>query len=141
MKQDDQNQNTIISLDPVEQILSSESDISEKKDKVQEDLDEQIKDEPAEDDGFFDDLPEVFPPFLPRKTIMESPYTLVLDLDETLIHFVSNQGNDDEDEHTDSNKEEEDEDGDFFYMVRPFCNKFLTELSKYFELVIFTAAM
>ena len=71
---------------------------------------------------------------------MESPYTLVLDLDETLIHFVSNQANDDD--NTDSNKDEEDEgDNDFFYMVRPFCNKFLTELSKYFELVIFTAAM
>ena len=71
---------------------------------------------------------------------MESPYTLVLDLDETLIHFVSNQANDED--NTDSNKDEEDEgDNDFFYMVRPFCNKFLTELSKYFELVIFTAAM
>jgi len=70
---------------------------------------------------------------------MESPYTLVLDLDETLIHFVSNQANDDD---NDSNKDEEDEgDNDFFYMVRPFCNKFLTELCKYFELVIFTAAM
>ena len=34
-------------------------------------------------------LPEVFPPYLPRKDIMESAYTLVLDLDETLIHFVS----------------------------------------------------
>ena len=86
-----------------------------------------------------DELPEVFPPYLPPKDPDEHEYTLVLDLDETLIHFVSND-NDNEDE---DNQLEELEDGenDFFYMVRPFCNKFLTELSQHFELVIFTAAM
>lgn len=26
-------------------------------------------------------------------------------------------------------------------MVRPYCNKFLQELSQYYEIVIFTAAM
>ena len=116
-------------MDPVEQILTSESE----QDKKEQELDEH-----KDDDGFFDDLPEVFPPFLPRKTIMESPYTLVLDLDETLIHFVSSPANDNDEDASNSNQEDE---NDFFYMVRPFCNKFLTELSKYFELVIFTAAM
>ena len=53
-------------------------------------------------------------------------YTLVLDLDETLIHFEFNE-NDEEDEE--------------YYLIRPGCIKFLFELSKYFELVIFTAAV
>ena len=65
---------------------------------------------------------------------MDSPYTLVLDLDETLIHFVNTQ------EESDC-QDSQDEEGDFFYMVRPFCNKFLSELANYFEIVIFTAAM
>jgi TFIIF-interacting CTD phosphatase-like protein len=71
---------------------------------------------------------------------MESPYTLVLDLDETLIHFVSGVAQDDEENGLNEHMDTEGE-NDFFYMVRPFCNKFLTELSKHFELVIFTAAM
>jgi CTD small phosphatase-like protein 2 len=65
---------------------------------------------------------------------MDSPYTLVLDLDETLIHFVNTSEEND-------NESQEGAENDFFYMVRPYCNKFLSELSKYFEIVIFTAAM
>jgi len=55
-------------------------------------------------------------------------YTLVLDLDETLIHYEieGEEGGDEE---------------DGFYLVRPGAIKFLTELSKYYELVIFTAAI
>lgn len=34
---------------------------------------------------------------------------------------------------------EEDEEG--YYLIRPGAIKFLTELSKYYEIVIFTAAM
>lgn len=86
-----------------------------------------------------DELPEVFPPFLPAKNILEQPYTLVLDLDETLIHFVSSQDNMQDDQT--GLEELEDGENDFFYMVRPYCNKFLTELSKFYEIVIFTAAM
>jgi hypothetical protein len=40
-------------------------------------------------DHLLAELPEVHPPFLPAKDILDQPYTLVLDLDETLIHFVS----------------------------------------------------
>lgn len=40
-------------------------------------------------DHLLEELPEVHPPFLPTKDILDQPYTLVLDLDETLIHFVS----------------------------------------------------
>ena len=52
-------------------------------------------------------------------------YTLVLDLDETLIHFQQAQ----------------DENDEGFYMIRPGCNKFLNELSQKYEIVVFTAAM
>ena len=56
------------------------------------------------------------PPLKSRK------YTLVLDLDETLIHF-----------------EEDTEGGQF--LLRPFSNFFLQKLSKCYEIVIFTAAV
>lgn len=51
----------------------------------------------------------------------EHMYTLVLDLDETLVHYVEvgNQGE---------------------CLIRPGAIKFLEEMGKYFEVVIFTAA-
>lgn len=51
-------------------------------------------------------------------------YTLVLDLDETLIHYVDKGG-----------REES------FFLIRPFCGQFLREMSQYYEIVIFTAGM
>lgn len=74
---------------------------------------------------------------------MDQPYTLVLDLDETLIHFVSSDDAEDEelDKQLGNDEGEDEEENDFFYMVRPYCNKFLSELSQHFEIVIFTAAM
>lgn len=56
-------------------------------------------------------------------------YTLVLDLDETLIHFEI-------DEDVDPNEEEPG-----YYLIRPGALKFLSDLSEYFEIVVFTAAM
>lgn len=50
-------------------------------------------------------------------------YTLVLDLDETLIHF------------------EENSDGTSQFLLRPYAQNFIKEVSKYFEVVIFTAAL
>lgn len=50
---------------------------------------------------------------------------MVLDLDETLIHYDC----------------EDDDDEEGYYLIRPGAIKFLNELSKYYELVIFTAAM
>ena len=49
-------------------------------------------------------------------------YTLVLDLDETLVHFF----------YTPSGG---------MFLIRPFCIKFLEEMSEKFEIVIFTAAL
>ena len=59
-------------------------------------------------------------PYLPPLT--EEKYTLVLDLDETLIHYmeIGNEGR---------------------LFVRPNCQNFLQEMSRYYEVVIFTAAL
>ena len=75
------------------------------------------------------------------KQLTDSPYTLVLDLDETLIHFVNpmsqlKTSNTLASDLAFSGESKE----EFFYMVRPFCNKFLTALSKYYEIVLWTAA-
>ena len=50
-------------------------------------------------------------------------YTLVLDLDETLVHYFMVKPT------------------EGTYAVRPGCEKFLTEMGKMYEIVIFTAAM
>jgi len=63
-------------------------------------------------------------PFLPPLTEeeKETTYTLVLDLDETLVHYF-------------------DLGPESHFLIRPGCFEFLDEMAKYFELVIFTAAM
>jgi hypothetical protein len=63
---------------------------------------------------------------LPKKSPDAPKYTLVLDLDETLIHYV-------EDKTAKARK------GSDYYLVRPHAIKFLKDLSAYYELVIFTA--
>ena len=61
-------------------------------------------------------------PFLPHKDKYSRPkYTLVLDMDETLVHYV-----------------EDDESA--YILIRPGAENFLEELYKLFEIVIFTAA-
>jgi Dullard-like phosphatase family protein len=66
---------------------------------------------------------EVPAPYLPKlpENIEKSTYTLVLDLDETLVHFFFTPSG-----------------GTF--LIRPFCFKFLEDMSKIFEIAIFTAA-
>ena len=64
---------------------------------------------------------KVKPPFLPPLDTTKYTFTLVLDLDETLVHYIE-------------------EENRAYVQVRPFADYFLTELSKIFELVIFTAA-
>ena len=59
------------------------------------------------------------PPFLPALP-PGIEYTLVLDLDETLIHY----------------KDDED-----YYLVRPGVTKFLQELSPLYDIVLFTASV
>ena len=69
----------------------------------------------------FINVPAPFLKKLPPE-IETSTYTLVLDLDETLVHFF----------YTPSG-------GTF--LIRPFCLQFLEEMAKVFEIVIFTAAL
>lgn len=63
----------------------------------------------------------IMTPYLPPIDDSKYKYTLVVDLDETLVHFV----------------EEEDK---AYVQVRPYADYFLNEMKKYFEIVIFTAA-
>lgn len=56
---------------------------------------------------------------LPELDSNKYQYTLVLDLDETLIHFEASEKK---------------------FKIRPNCITFLKTLSQYFEVVIFTAA-
>jgi len=65
---------------------------------------------------------QIDPPYLPEKSVDASEYTLVLDLDETLVHYYEN----------------DDEGGNF--RIRPFALQFLKEMSDLYEVVIFTAA-
>ena len=67
------------------------------------------------------ELPRVDPPYLPPLED-ENTYTLVLDLDETLVHYYEsgNEGH---------------------YLIRPGCDEFLKEMSECYEVVIFTAAL
>ena len=71
----------------------------------------------------FTNLPKVSPPFLDPLEPSEDPiYTLVVDLDETLIHNVEYQN-------------------DSFFLVRPGCVQFIETMAQYYEIVIFTAAL
>lgn len=58
-------------------------------------------------------------PFLPSH---DMKYTLVMDLDETLVHYEDNGVT-----------------GQFY--LRPYAQEFINEMSKYYEIVIFTAAL
>mmetsp|Transcript_28821 Transcript_28821/g.28531 ORF Transcript_28821/g.28531 Transcript_28821/m.28531 type:complete len:358 (-) Transcript_28821:7-1080(-) len=66
-------------------------------------------------------LPKVKAPYLPENSTGHG-YTLVLDLDETLVHYFETNG---------KGK----------YNVRPSCQKFLKEMAEIYEVVVFTAAM
>jgi hypothetical protein len=72
--------------------------------------------------GGLEPLPLVEAPYLKTLPENEKKHTLVLDLDETLVHYfeIGNEGH---------------------FLVRPGVEIFLKEMSELYEVVIFTAAM
>lgn len=78
----------------------------------------------AFEDDSQDPLEVIESPYLPpiKHSKGMNGYTLVLDLDETLVHYfeIGDQGK---------------------FLVRPGVTSFLKEMSKFFEIVIFTAAV
>lgn len=105
------------------------------------------------------ELPEVQEPFLPPLEDRDQVFTLVLDLDETLIHFIEqdpstiqknieNSGNiTSRTNKTNKSKvstqsvEMEDEELGGHFLIRPGAREFLEKMSQHYEVVIFTAAM
>ena len=64
-------------------------------------------------------------PYLPLKSEDDKrEYTLVIDLDETLVHYFEEEGGE-----------------NAYVKVRVGCESFIRELSKYCEIVIFTAGV
>ena len=61
------------------------------------------------------------PPFL-KPISPKYKYTLVLDLDETLVHYISDNES-------------------AYIQIRPGAEEFIKELSEYYEIIIFTAAL
>lgn len=88
--------------------------------------------------------------FLPVKSLETPIYTLVLDLDETLIHFADDVERNEllDQKHMLQYKiarkqiyRVADDGIDQYFHIRPYATKLLSELSKYFEIVIFTAGI
>lgn len=65
---------------------------------------------------------------LPSRASFAPRYTLVLDLDETLIHYIS------------KDSEKHDKGHEDYYLMRPYAMKFIKQVSEFYEIVIFTAA-
>ena len=68
-----------------------------------------------------EELEKPIPPFL-KPINPKYEYSLVLDLDETLVHYLEDEEN-------------------AYIQIRPGAEDFIVDLSNYFELIIFTAAL
>lgn len=88
-------------------------------------------------------------PYLPPLTAEEQKdiYTLVLDLDETLIHFVEADPNNftrpsaNIQRQTNIQQMEVNHEYGGHFLIRPGAREFLEKMSSLFEIVIFTAAV
>ena len=87
--------------------------------------------------GGYEPLPLIDAPYLKSEVANNRVYTLVLDLDETLVHYfeVSLWS------YCLVNKTFLQIGNDGKFLVRPGVDTFLKEMSEIYELVIFTAAM
>ncbi len=73
--------------------------------------------------GGLEALPQAPAPYLSQEMPEGKSLTLVLDLDETLVHYIEIPGTDGK------------------YLTRPGTHEFLKRMAQCYELVIFTAAM
>ncbi|TNV87572.1 hypothetical protein FGO68_gene2693 [Halteria grandinella] len=83
-------------------------------------------------------------PYLPPLNTSFRKFTLVLDLDETLIHYVETSFDEESNlssQYCATNQQNANGNGVGQFLIRPGAHKFLREMSKYYEIVIFTAAM
>ena len=122
------------SADSLDKTMSKSGvyEISASKKDFMELLRKLEKAEDAEDRNLFffqpvlngndEEMPKPYLP--PMEKDLKMKYTLVLDLDETLVHFEEN----------------EDRTGGQFH-IRPYAMEFLTIMAQHYEIVIFTAAM
>lgn len=65
--------------------------------------------------------PSIDVPFIKKSIHGSQEYTLVLDLDETLVHFIQNKNGGQ-------------------VLLRPHVHRFLAEMARYYEIIVFTAA-
>ena len=113
----------LIQLINLNKIYSTQEDIFNSKKKDSNSMDNTEESENETESKINNTLNDIKPkpPFL-KPINSKYKYTLVLDLDETLVHYIS--------------------DNDSAYIqIRPGAEEFIKDLSKYYEIVIFTAAL
>ena len=96
------------------------------KPKISKDIEETIKEEDLNKNEYIEDMviPKPSIPYLPKKDKNDKrEYCLVLDLDETLVHYI-----------------EEENEEDAYVKVRNGAENFISILSQFCEIVIFTAS-
>ncbi|GMH05175.1 hypothetical protein Nepgr_007015 [Nepenthes gracilis] len=84
-----------------------------------------------------DAVPTCQPPIMPRESQKRNPITLVLDLDETLVHSTLEHCEDADFTFTVSFNMKE---HTFYVKQRPYLRTFLERVSKMFEIFVFTAS-
>ena len=103
--------------------IQNNNDIMCKYNSIYNELNSNADD--IDDDMDDDDYEQPQVPFLPMKSESDRrEYTLVIDLDETLVHYFEEEGGE-----------------NAYVKVRVGCESFIRELSKYCEIVIFTAGV
>ena len=104
-----------------EKVLKNKKEIKEEEDEDDKTNTKEILNKNFQILKYLITISKIQIPYLPPLNQSKYKYTLVVDLDETLVHYV-----------------EEDEKS--FVQIRPYADHFLKEMGKYFEIVIFTAA-
>ena len=113
----------------ITQINNNNNDIMCKYNSIYNALNANVDDVDIDDDDDMcdddDEYEQPQAPYLPLKSEDDKrEYTLVIDLDETLVHYFEEEGGE-----------------NAYVKVRVGCESFIRELSKYCEIVIFTAGV